>query len=483
MGKKKIDNPKVFISYAWGDDEYQSQVLAFASQLVGDGVQVVFDKWDLTEGNDTYAFMEKCATDPTITNVLMLLDPIYAKKADEHTGGVGAETQIISAKVYQEVSQDKFIPVVMKRDEEGGICKPTYLQGRLHFDLSLPDSYDDAYQRLVKKLYGVEIYEKPPLGKKPKWVETTTAVTNKSIVAYNTLQTARTDKEKQKLLTLFLSEITNELIGYVSNTGELSSGEGDYITWYDDTASIKMKFLQLLKSSFSVDNSCHHFSVFFEDTTNNLPQSDYVKLEIAHIRIHELFLYTIAYFLKCKDYSAVGYMLGKTYFNNSQRRNDYGADNYSMFYSGQYHQSLDNAVNKRDDKAYFTGTGSYWIETMATDYCSKEQFVLADLVCYNYSIYGRYSNNGWPWFPITYVYDNRYSSVLGALGKKMVSYEYAIEVLPIFGYERTDELIIKMDEVEKTINGGRNRLRYSQSFESAPLLRDFIQAKDIGSMP
>ncbi len=143
--RKKIENPKVFISYAWGDEEYQNQVLAFASQLVSDGIDVVFDKWDLTEGNDTYAFMEKCATDPSITNVLMLLDAIYAKKADEHTGGVGTETQIISAKVYKEVTQDKFIPVVMKRDENGAVCKPTYLEGRLHFDLSVPESYDSTY--------------------------------------------------------------------------------------------------------------------------------------------------------------------------------------------------------------------------------------------------------------------------------------------------------------------------------------------------
>ena len=139
MSKKKIEKPKVFISYAWGTEQYQEKVLAFATQLIGDGIDVVLDKWDLNEGNDTYAFMEKCANDPSITNVLMLLDPVYANKADAHTGGVGTETQIISAKVYQEVTQDKFIPIVFDRDESGRVCKPTYLQGRLHFDLSVDD--------------------------------------------------------------------------------------------------------------------------------------------------------------------------------------------------------------------------------------------------------------------------------------------------------------------------------------------------------
>ena len=49
-------------------------MLAFATQLMSDGVDVVLDKWDLSEGNDTYAFMEKCATDSSITNVLLLLE-------------------------------------------------------------------------------------------------------------------------------------------------------------------------------------------------------------------------------------------------------------------------------------------------------------------------------------------------------------------------------------------------------------------------
>lgn len=85
---RKIDNPKVFISYAWGTDEYQAKVLAFATSLMQDGVDVVFDKWSLKEGNDTYAYMESCVTDESVTNVIILLDPTYSKKADDRKGGV-----------------------------------------------------------------------------------------------------------------------------------------------------------------------------------------------------------------------------------------------------------------------------------------------------------------------------------------------------------------------------------------------------------
>ena len=39
--KNKIENPKVFISYAWGTDEYQAKVLSFATALVDDGIDVI----------------------------------------------------------------------------------------------------------------------------------------------------------------------------------------------------------------------------------------------------------------------------------------------------------------------------------------------------------------------------------------------------------------------------------------------------------
>ena len=98
--RNRIEHPKVFISYAWGSEDYKIKVLSFATDLMNDGIEVILDQWSLKEGNDTYAFMEQSATDPTITNVLILLDPVYEKKANGRDGGVGTETQIISPEIY-----------------------------------------------------------------------------------------------------------------------------------------------------------------------------------------------------------------------------------------------------------------------------------------------------------------------------------------------------------------------------------------------
>ena len=230
MARKRIENPKVFLSYAWGEKEYQNMVLAFATQLVRDGIDVVFDKWDLAEGNDTNAFMEKCVNDPTITNVLMLLDPLYATKANEHAGGVGTETQIISAKVYSEVEQSKFIPVVMKRDPEGNVCKPTYLQTRLHFDLSIPERYDEEYKRLVKTLYGEEVYPKPELGNKPSWVEKPIAVKHRELVTYDTIRGVQPNAVKRGAFITYLKEISNDLITFCGGDMSGISNPNDYIS-------------------------------------------------------------------------------------------------------------------------------------------------------------------------------------------------------------------------------------------------------------
>lgn len=98
--KNRIEHPKVFISYAWGTKDYQMKVLAFATSLKSDGIDVVIDKWSVEAGNDMNSFMEKSVSDPSITNVLILLDENYVVKADGRQGGVGTETQIISQEVY-----------------------------------------------------------------------------------------------------------------------------------------------------------------------------------------------------------------------------------------------------------------------------------------------------------------------------------------------------------------------------------------------
>ena len=160
--------PKIFISYSWSSD---ALVLELANRLVFHGVDVVLDKWDLKEGNDKYEFMERCVNDPSITKVLIICDKAYAQKANDRTGGVGDETVIISSEVYGNARQEKFIPIIAERDDEGKEYVPTYIKTRIYIDLSDPKKYESEYEKLLRNIYEKPQFVKPRLGKKPEWLE------------------------------------------------------------------------------------------------------------------------------------------------------------------------------------------------------------------------------------------------------------------------------------------------------------------------
>ena len=94
--------PKVFISYSWTNQQHQDRVREWAERLINDNVQGVMDLFDLKEGDDKYAYMERMVADDSVTHVLMFCDRRYAEKADKQkdTSGVGTESQIISGEIY-----------------------------------------------------------------------------------------------------------------------------------------------------------------------------------------------------------------------------------------------------------------------------------------------------------------------------------------------------------------------------------------------
>ena len=42
--RNRIEHPKVFISYAWGSEDYKIKVLSFATDLMNDGIEVILDQ-------------------------------------------------------------------------------------------------------------------------------------------------------------------------------------------------------------------------------------------------------------------------------------------------------------------------------------------------------------------------------------------------------------------------------------------------------
>jgi hypothetical protein len=159
--------PRVFISYSWTSEEHTAWVGDLGERLMSDGIDVVLDQWSLEDGHDIHVFMEKMVTDPGIKRVIIISDALYAAKADGRTGGVGTETQIISKEVYDSVDQTKFVPVVRERDNSGNATLPVYLRTRKYIDFSDRDKESEAYDQLLRNIFERPQRRKPALGAPP----------------------------------------------------------------------------------------------------------------------------------------------------------------------------------------------------------------------------------------------------------------------------------------------------------------------------
>ncbi len=477
MNKLTINNPKVFISYAWASKEYQAKVLSLATDLVNDGIQVEIDKWSLKEGNDTYAFMEQSVTDPSITNVLILLDPQYEKKSNDRSGGVGTETQIISPEIYNKVKQEKFLPIIFERGINGEIPKPIYLKGLLHFDLSEPENYDEEYQRLVKRLYGIEIMKKPELGSKPAWLESEVVVSTKIRSSFDILKSNIPFGEKKRKFEIFLSNIQEQILSFKENESIQQLEYEEYLKLYEGTQYIRDEFLLLMQYIYYIDGGERIVATTLENVCENLEKGDGLINEIQKTLLHEMFIYIIAIYLKNKRYDALSYTINKTYFVNS-RRND-NAQSFDVFY--EYNSNLDKAVNSHDNKTYYSGVAKYWTDNINVNACSKNEFVFADILLYNASVFIENYKNEWFWFPITYIYSGHENNLMKRFSIKLQSKEHLLVASTTFGYSNITEFRKKFIEVEERINkGSMEKYRFNSCFECAPLLCYYIKHDELG---
>ncbi len=165
--------PRVFVSYSWSSSTHQAWVLALAEKLRGDGVDVILDKWDLSHGQDAYAFMERMVTDPTVTKVLMISDRAYVEKANDRRGGVGSEALIISPQLYRAgaTNQTRFAAACVELDSTDQPCVPVFFQGRIHFDFTRRDNFDAEYESVLRWAFDRPRHVRPPLGQMPASLE------------------------------------------------------------------------------------------------------------------------------------------------------------------------------------------------------------------------------------------------------------------------------------------------------------------------
>ncbi|MCL2752593.1 MAG: toll/interleukin-1 receptor domain-containing protein [Defluviitaleaceae bacterium] len=470
--------PKVFISYSWAVSD---KVLELAERLVNPGgVDVILDKWDLKEGQDKYVFMEQAVNNNEVTNVLIICDETYAKKANDRKGGVGDETVIISAEVYGKVGQEKFIPVIFENDENGTPFLPTYIKTRIYIDLSNETTYEEQYEKLLRNLHGKPEYRKPKLSQPPEWLneEEVSLSSIRNIIKQLNGDNGKTSAKTDFLMRKASDEFSIALKSFGLPLNERVESEL-IIKKLDATKPLRDYYIDYIEILIGKDMAVGEISAeYFErlhndiiDSTLDLTSMYPDNLEVYHYFIWESFICTVAVLLHYEKYGEINKLLRHTYFLK-ERHNGENACNFISF---RHHFKLIEGVCKPncENPNLHTLAGEITVKREKKPLITKDSIADADLILYQLSC--AIGVDGWKWFPTLYCYRSRYSQQ--SIWSRLKSKRYCEKILPLFGVTSFVEL---KNMIEKCVYD--REYGYQRSFDGAPNILNSIVLDEIATL-
>jgi tRNA U34 5-carboxymethylaminomethyl modifying GTPase MnmE/TrmE len=143
--------PRIFISYSHDNGTHKNWVLNLATRLNANGVDLVFDQWDLRLGSDLPLFMESGLSDAD--RVIMICSGNYVQKANEGKGGVGYEKMIMTADLLKCIDSNKIIPLI--RENKSTKKTPIFLGSKVYIDFNDDDQFEKKYEELIREIHGV----------------------------------------------------------------------------------------------------------------------------------------------------------------------------------------------------------------------------------------------------------------------------------------------------------------------------------------
>jgi SEFIR domain-containing protein len=444
-------SPKVFISYSWSSPEREEWVVDLAEKLSADGVHVILDKWDLKEGQDKYAFMERMVTDGEIGKVLMICDRLYAEKADGRKGGVGTESQIISPEIYAKVEQDKFIPIVAEYTEGGEPCLPQYLKSRIYVDLVHQDRHAQEYERLLRNIFNRPAFKRPPLGVPPSYLDEDAAPQLKTGHKFSRFSEAVANSKPHCRLSAAdyleaLLRVHDDFIITGETDNELDEEVLAKIEAFKPYRDQFVEFITLC-GRYGVD------SIYFEKVIEFLERAlsyHFPKREVRYNLLwfdqyrfvhRELFLYLIAALLRERALDAIDLFLDAQYFysTNIEKR----VDRFTVFES--YLSSLEEYRMGRLKLNRISVAADVIHDRADNELISFEDLMQADLILALRSILT--AGSGY-WFPRTLVYARRLGSPSFDVFFRAQSHHHFGVVKRLLKVESKDDLVRRFEEAK-----------------------------------
>lgn len=482
-----LDALKVFISYSWKPMANKQKTIALAERMVNDGVNIILDEWNLAEGQDKYQFMEQMVNDPEIKRVLIICNKDYKEKADLKKGGVGAESLIISDKIYKQADQKKFIPVIFEKDEKGDAFVPSFIHSRIYIDLSSDDVFEDEYEKLLRNIFDKPASRKPPIGSPPAYLLEDEPTFLRTAHKVKVIQNALINEKKN--CQVFVDDYYSTFIQALSDF-EIQLEEIKTPPFIDELVLKKIEELKALRNDFinfletiftySAQFDLDKFISFLEKLLEFLmthdgvknPSHTYGSLKLDNFRFfyNELFLYMTAVMIDKEKFKELGTVLHNSFviFNKEVSK----TETYSFLHFNLYAESLDKFRNDRLQMQRVSITADTIKQRADNPKYTFDKIRECDVLLYYIGIMLNETNDAWlwfRWFPQTTVYDIYYLPIL----EKLVSLRHFEKLKPLFDVNTIDEL---KQKIEKTIAINADRLqRFNHNFPYIKQAFDFTK--------
>lgn len=450
-------NPKIFISYSWTSESHKEWVISLARELCENGVDVILDRWELKEGHDAHKFMEKMVNDPEIKKVALICDRIYAEKANERSGGVGTETQIITAEIYTKHEQTKFVAVIPEHDEKGQPFLPVYYKSRVYIDLSNPDLYGQNFEQLLRWIYDKPLHVKPNLGQTPAFLNEEAPPGLETASKFRRVMDAIRQNQPycQGAISEYFETFTKNLelfrikISEEEFDDKLVRNIEEFLPYRNEAIEVFLALARYRKT----DETWEALHKFFETLIPYISHPEQVtswrEKDFDNFRfiIHELFIYAIAALLRNECFTGVAYLLRQYYFTEQDAR--YGGEAMLPFSRIRNPLSSLDHRNKRLNLRRLSLHADFLEQRSKTSAFPFQQVMQADFIlfirdCIDCLNPGRSQE----WWPESLVYSERIYGPFEIFARSQ-SRQYFDKVKVIFDIETKENLVSLMEAFQK----------------------------------
>ncbi len=474
--------PVVFISYSWTNPEHEKWVYELAGRLrEADGIDVKLDKWDLKEGHDKFAFMEKMVTSSEVDKVLVICDRGYQSKANNNKGGVGTEKLLITPEIMESVEQNKIIPIVSELDEDRMPYLPTFLKSRIYIDMSDAEKFEDSYESLVRSIENAPLYRKPPLGKRRIFSDQENTIFLKTgSVIHQMRRAAESDPRRLSVLASnfsdsFFEDLDQLRINY--EDFDMHAPDEKIIEKLNISIPLRDNFIEAIKilsenEKIETDWLIDFFERVFAFTEfRGKGQSYDFQCDHYKFLIQESYLYVSAVLLKQAKYKILHELVSSSYMFEYNRGTLEGKFTDLMF-----HLSSLESRNERIGSKKISYTAFLLTERINASIISKQELLDADMILFYLSIMLDVSPDRGGWFPVTYIYRG-YSQPIKLLSR-IKSKRRAESILDLFGYASIGDLQSKISSYEH-----ESGYRFNGTGNSIPYIKYYIKPEEIAVNP